>query len=111
MNTLTYKGYTARVEFDERDNLLVGRVLGVHERISFHGENATQLRADFEAAIDFYLADCAATGRTPTKPASGKMMLRVPPEVHGAALVAAQAAGQSLNQWAAKVLNEAAHQS
>ncbi|WPL11717.1 hypothetical protein Thiosp_01467 [Thiorhodovibrio litoralis] len=35
-------------------------------------------------------------------------MLRVPPEVHGAALIAAQAAGTSLNQWAAKVLEEAA---
>lgn len=109
MNTLTYKGYTARIEFDERDNLLVGRVLGVAERISFHGENAVELRADFEAAIDFYLADCAKTGRAPTLPASGKMMLRVPPEVHSAALVAAQAAGTSLNQWAAKVLAEAAH--
>jgi predicted HicB family RNase H-like nuclease len=35
-------------------------------------------------------------------------MLRVPPEVHGAALVAAQAAGKSLNQWASEVLEEAA---
>ncbi len=86
MNTLTYKGYTARIEFDERDNLLVGRVLGVPERISFHGENAVELRADFEAAIDFYLADCAKTGRAPTLPTSGKMMLRVPPEVHSAAV-------------------------
>jgi predicted HicB family RNase H-like nuclease len=109
MNALTYKGYTARIEFDERDNLLVGRVLGVPERISFHGENAAELRADFEAAMEFYLHDCAATGREPTKPASGKLMLRVPPEVHGAALVAAQAAGKSLNQWAAEVLKEAAH--
>lgn len=63
MNTLTYKGYTARIEFDERDNLLVRRVLGIPERISFHGENAIELRADFETAIDFYLADCAKTGR------------------------------------------------
>jgi predicted HicB family RNase H-like nuclease len=36
-------------------------------------------------------------------------MLRVPPEVHGAAIVAAQAAGKSLNQWATDVLEEAAH--
>jgi predicted HicB family RNase H-like nuclease len=35
-------------------------------------------------------------------------MLRVPPEVHGAALVAAQAAGKSLNQWASEVLRRAA---
>lgn len=37
-------------------------------------------------------------------------MLRVPPEVHSAALVAAQAPGTSLNQWAAKALAEAAAQ-
>jgi len=35
-------------------------------------------------------------------------MLRIPPEVHGAALVAAQANGISLNQWAGRVLAEAA---
>lgn len=28
MNTMTHKGYTARIEFDERDNIFVGRVLG-----------------------------------------------------------------------------------
>ena len=108
MNTLTYKGYTASVGFDERDNLFVGRVLGVRDIIGFHGETVAELRADFEAAIDFMLQDCQARGIAPEKPASGKLMLRIPPEVHGAALVAAQAAGTSLNQWAAKVLAEAA---
>jgi len=34
-------------------------------------------------------------------------MLRVPPEVHAAASIAAQAAGKSLNQWAAEVLARA----
>lgn len=108
MNTLTYKGYTASVGFDERDNIFVGRVLGVRDIIGFHGETVAELRADFEAAIDFMLQDCQARGIAPEKPASGKLMLRIPPEVHGAALVAAQAAGTSLNQWAAKVLAEAA---
>jgi predicted HicB family RNase H-like nuclease len=36
-------------------------------------------------------------------------MLRVSPETHGAALVAAQAAGKSLNQWASEVLKSAAN--
>jgi predicted HicB family RNase H-like nuclease len=36
-------------------------------------------------------------------------MLRVSPEIHGAALVAAQASGKSLNQWATEVLQSAAH--
>ncbi len=35
-------------------------------------------------------------------------MLRIPPEVHGAALVVAQVKGMSLNQWASQALREAA---
>jgi predicted HicB family RNase H-like nuclease len=79
----------------------VGRVLGVKAIVGFHGETVTELRADFETAIDFMIDDCKARGETPEKPASGKLMLRVPPEV--------QATGKSLNQWAAEILGEAAH--
>lgn len=107
MNTMKYKGYTARIEFDDRDNLLVGRVLGVRAIIGFHGETVEALRHDFESAIDFMLEDCAARGVSPQKPASGKLLLRVPPEVHAAALVTAQASGKSLNQWAAEALASA----
>lgn len=107
MNTMNYKGYTARIEFDERDNIFVGRVLGLRTMISFHGEAVGQLRAAFVAAVDEFLRDCKEQGMRPEKPASGKLMLRVPPEVHGAALIAAQAAGKSLNQWATEVLEEA----
>lgn len=109
MNTMSHKGYTARVELDERDNIFVGRVLGLHAMISFHGETVTELRQAFEAAIEDFLLDCKEQGVKPEKPASGKLMLRVPPEVHGAALVAAQASGKSLNQWATEALQQAAH--
>jgi predicted HicB family RNase H-like nuclease len=108
MNTMIHKGYTARVEFDERDDIFVGRVLGLHTTISFHGETVAELRSEFETAVDDFLSDCKEQGIKPEKPASGKLMLRVPPEVHGAALVAAEAAGKSLNQWATEALAEAA---
>ena len=107
MNTMTYKGYTARVEFDERDDIFVGRILGVRDIISFHADSVPQLRAEFAAAVEDYLADCAEQGITPEKPASGKVMLRIRPEVHAAATVAAQAAGKSLNQWAEDVFERA----
>ena len=108
MNPMNHKGYTARVDFDERDSIFVGRVLGLHAIISFHGETVAELRSAFETAVEDFLLDCKQQGIRPEKPASGKLMLRVPPEVHGAALVAAQAAGKSLNQWATEVLEEAA---
>ncbi len=67
------------------------------------------LRQQLALAIDDFLHDCAEQGIAPEKPASGKILLRVPPEVHGAALVAAQAAGKSLNQWATELLTKATH--
>jgi predicted HicB family RNase H-like nuclease len=101
------KGYTASVEFDPRDKIFVGRVLGIEDSITFHGETVAELTADFHAAIGHYLADCTATGRKPHKPYSGKLMLRIPPEVHAHAAMAAEAHGKSLNQWAAEVLARA----
>jgi predicted HicB family RNase H-like nuclease len=109
MNTMNHKGYTARLEYDERDNIFVGRVLGLRSIISFHGETVSDLRHEFEVAIEDFLRDCKEQGIKPEKPASGKLMLRVSPEIHGAALVAAQASGKSLNQWATEVLESAAH--
>ena len=107
MNTMSYKGYSARIEFDDRDNIFVGRILGVRSIISFHGKTVTVLRAEFQSAVNDYLNECKADGVTPEKPASGKLLLRVPPEVHGRALVAAQVAGKSLNQWATELLQGA----
>lgn len=107
MNTMTHGGYTARIEFDERDNIFVGRILGLRSIISFHGETVAQLRREFAAAVEDYLRDCKEQGVEPEKPASGKLLLRVPPEVHSRALVAAQAKGKSLNQWATEALQRA----
>jgi predicted HicB family RNase H-like nuclease len=104
VNTMTHKGYTAHVEYDERDNIFVGRGLGIRTIISFHGETVRQLRKEFVTAVDDYIADCNDQGLRPETPASGKILLRVPPEVHDAALVAAQASGKSLNQWATEVI-------
>ncbi len=109
MNAMNYNGYTAKIEFDERDNIFVGRLLGMRTMISFHGETVVELRQAFVGAVDEFLADCKEQGVKPEKPASGKLMLRVSPEIHGAALIAAQASGKSLNQWASEVLQEAAH--
>ncbi len=109
MNAMIYKSYVARVEYDDHDKIFVGRLAGMRDVVSFHGESVAELQAAFHESVDDYVAACIKLGQSPEKPASGRLMLRVPPEVHGAVLTAAQAAGTSLNQWAAKVLAEAAH--
>ena len=109
MNTMTYKGFTARVDFDDAEGIFSGRLLGISDVVGFHADNVPELRAAFEDAVDDYVETCARIGKQPEKPASGKLMLRIPPDIHRAALVAAESAGTSLNQWAAKVLRQAAH--
>ena len=107
MNTMSHLGFTARVAYDDRDGIFVGRILGIRHIISFHGETTARLRAAFEHAVDDYVTECKENGLKPEKPASGKLLLRVPPDVHGKALVVSHAAGKSLNQWAAEVLQRA----
>lgn len=105
MNTMTYEGYTAHIDFDERDAVFVGRVLGINAIIGFHGETVAELYQDFKAAIDFMLEDCKQRGVQPEKPASGKLLLRVSPELHAAVLVKAKSSGKSLNQLATEALS------
>ncbi|HEX7549206.1 MAG TPA: type II toxin-antitoxin system HicB family antitoxin [Candidatus Methylomirabilis sp.] len=109
-NTMTYKGHTARIEYDPRDEIFVDRVLGIEDRITFHDATVGTLRRDFRAAIDHYLALSGRLRRERpgvAKPYSGKILLRVAPEVHARAALTAEAQGKSLNQWVAEVLARA----
>jgi predicted HicB family RNase H-like nuclease len=106
-NVMKYHGYSARIDFDASDSIFVGRLLGMTENIEFHGASVEELRADFEFAVDHYLAECERTGEKPEKPASGKLLLRLSPEVHAAAIVAAASEGMSLNQWVSDVVARA----
>lgn len=105
---MTYKGYTASMIFDAEDKIIVGRVLEIDDIVSFHGESVSEFEMNFHAAIDDYIAACAELGSAPEKPASGKLMLRIAPEIHAAALKAAARSGVSLNKWAEKALGTAA---
>lgn len=104
MNTMNYKGYVARIDFDERDDVFVGRILGIRAIVSFEGDTVSTLKRAFHLAVNDYLADCDEQGISPEKPASGKLLLRVTPDIHSSALIAAQSAGKSLNQWATEAL-------
>ena len=108
MNTMTYKGYSARVEYDDEDEIFFGKIACISDVIGFHSETVADLKTAFHEALDDYLATCAKVGKEPQKPYSGKMMFRVSPDVHRKAAVAAELSGKSLNQWAEEALSKAA---
>ena len=105
---MTYRGYSARVEYDDDDGIFVGHIAGIRDTIGFHADSVTDLRAAFHEAVDDYLESCARLGKEPQKAYSGQVMFRVSPELHRKAALAAELAGKSLNQWAEEVLSRAA---
>ncbi|MGA1199544.1 MAG: type II toxin-antitoxin system HicB family antitoxin [Candidatus Latescibacterota bacterium] len=107
MKPMTYKGYSARIEYSDEDECFVGRIAGIRDIISFHGESVNEIRQAFKEAIDFYLETCETRGETPNKPYSGKLMLRLSPEIHAAVATAAEVNGKSINQWATETLSKA----
>ena len=56
--------------------------------------------------MDDYAATCAKIGKAPQRPYSGQIMVRVDPEVHARAALAAELAGKSLAKWAEERLRE-----
>lgn len=108
MNVMTYRGYSSRVEFDAEDELFVGHIAGINDIIGFHADTVEGLKSAFREAVDDYLATCAAAGKSPDKPFSGRVMFRIAPDVHARAALAAELSGKSLNQWAEEALREAA---
>jgi predicted HicB family RNase H-like nuclease len=111
MSTMSYQGYNARIEFDAQDRLFVGHIAGIRDIVGFHGESVDELEAAFREAVDDYLAACAKLGQSPNKPFTGRVMLRLPPDVHARASEAAELTGMSFNQWAARALEHAAESS
>ena len=105
---MSYKGYTARVEFDAEDEIFFGHLAGINDIVGFHSDTVADLKAAFHEAVDDYVETCAKIGKTPEKPFSGKVMFRVSPEIHAQASLAAELSGKSLNQWAEEALRETA---
>ena len=105
--TKKYRGYRARVEYDEEDRIFVGRLAGIEDIVVFHGTTVDELESAFEESVDSYLEISEMTGKAPQKPYSGNIMLRIPSEVHAAVAAAAQVNGKSINQWAAEVFRKA----
>ena len=109
MNTLNYKGYLAKIEFDPDDNILFGRIIGIRDIVGFHGESVTEVKKAFTDAVDFYLESCAKAGRDPNKPFSGKFVVRIDSDLHSEIVAAAVMAGKSINKWVSDALAGAVH--
>lgn len=107
-NVMTIKGYQAVIAFDPEISMFRGEFLGLNGGADFYAADVEGLHREGEVSLQVFLDACEKRGIDPRKHYSGKFVLRLEPEIHEAAAIAAAAHGQSLNQWAVQTIREAA---
>lgn len=107
-NVMTINGYQAVITFDPEIEMFRGEFLGLNGGADFYAADVGGLHREGETSLRVFLEACQQRGVDPKKHYSGKFVLRLDPEVHEAAAIAAAAHGQSLNQWAVETIRGAA---
>lgn len=108
MNAISYKGYVGIFDYQAGDEEFHGTVVGMKDIIHFCGRSIDELRTSLAEGVENYLELCAKRGETPEKSFSGKLSLRLDPDLHRRAALAAQLSGKSLNAWLAEVIQKEA---
>lgn len=103
---MEYKGYFAKVVFDDEADIFHGEVINLRDVITFEGETVNDLRTAFHDSVEDYLEYCAERGEEAEKPYSGKFLVRVEPELHKTLVIRARKKGKSLNAWIHDTLHE-----
>ena len=104
---MKYKGYEGVVTFDDEAKIFHGEVIGLKDVITFQGTSVEELEREFKESVDDYLEFCKKKKRPPEKPFSGKLLLRVSPEVHKEAALQAKYRGVSLNSFIDEAIKKA----
>ena len=109
MNNLTYKGYYANIQFEADSDVFVGRLAGITDIVVFESDTVEGLKAAFIEAVDDYLAHCRRIGKRAQKAFSGKLMLRINPEIHAEIALATELShAKSMNEFAEAALHKEA---
>lgn len=74
---MIYRGYTAWYEHDTHDDVLHGRIAGIHDVITFVAPTLETLEHEFHVSVDDYLCFCAEDGLQPDPPPVGLTSLDI----------------------------------
>lgn len=101
---MEYKGYIGAVHFDDDAEIFHGEVVNMRDVVTFQADTVEGLKREFQLSVDDYLDFCKERGEQPEKPFSGKLTLRLDPELHRNIYIQSKKANKSLNNWIIEAL-------
>src|SRR5436190_23364338 len=104
LKMMKYKGYFGEVTYDDEAKIFHGEVFGLKDIITFQGKSVNELKKAFQDSINDYLAWCEERGERPEKTYSGKLHIRMNPNLHAHLAIEAAKQGLSLNDLVNKKL-------
>ena len=107
-NVVEINGEKAVIAFDPDIRMLRGEFVGLNGGADFYAESVHALIEEGSKSLTVYLEMCREKGIEPRRKFSGKFNVRLDPDDHAAAVIAAAAAGKSLNEWIVGTIREAA---
>jgi predicted HicB family RNase H-like nuclease len=103
-DVLTYKGFIGSVHFSSDDNVFFGKVEGINDLITFEGETVKELTDAFHYMIDEHVRDCEKETEPLNKSYKGSFNIRLTPDLHRRAAIAAKMHGNTLNSFVKKAI-------
>lgn len=104
---MEYKGFKARVEYSADDEVFFGRLIGIEDIVTFEGKTVRELKKAMKEMVEFHIEVCERTGQKLKKSHSGKVLFRLPSELHAKIAEAAAKKGKSINEWGKEVMESA----
>lgn len=105
-NTILIDGYHAVIEYDPDIEMFRGQFVDINGGADFYARDVATLKREAKISLGVFLDMCREDGVEPRRMFSGKFNLRLSPELHANITAAAQAKGESVNQWITDQLGE-----
>ncbi len=97
-NTMSYKNFIGSVKYDDREELLYGKIEAIDDLVTYEGKDIPGLKAAFHEAVEDYLLLCKEAGKNPEKTYKGNLNVRLSEKLHRQAAIKAAEKEISLNQ-------------
>lgn len=104
MKTVSYNGFQGSVEFD--GGRLLVQILHIDDTVIGECDKASEVKSCFKELVDDYIETCELIGKDPCKPFKGVFNVRVHPQTHKQASMAASQQGVSLNAFVESALEQ-----
>ncbi|CAI3959221.1 HicB family (HicB) [Commensalibacter communis] len=105
-NIMNIDGFKAIITYDNEIEMFRGEFINLNGGADFYANDVKELRKEGQKSLQTYLDVCKEKGINPKKEYSGKLPLRISPELHSQLVEASLRQGISINQIVQNSLKE-----